>query len=61
MQNLLSEYPLIRKKKMIQFRIDESIAHPQISIFDNHDTLFQIKGQGQFRDLENCGGAGRKT
>jgi len=56
MQNLLPEHSLIQKK--IQFWIDESIAHSQILIFGNHSALFQIKGQSQFRDLENCGGAG---
>jgi len=40
---------------MIQFWIDESIAHSHISISGNHGTFFQIKGQDQFRDLENCG------
>ena len=60
MQNLLSKHPLIRKK-MIQFQIDESVAHSQILISGNHGALFQIKGQGQFQDLKNCGGAGRKT
>jgi len=46
---------------MIQFQIDKSVAHSHIPIFDNHGALFQIKGQGQFQDLENCGGAGKKT
>jgi len=55
MLKLLSEHPLIQKKKMIQFRIDESVAYSQIPICDNHSALFQIKGQGQFWDLENCG------
>jgi len=32
------------KKKMIQFRIDKSVAHSQIPISSNHDALFQIKG-----------------
>jgi len=45
---------------MIQFWIDESIAHFQIPISGNHGALFQIKGQEQFRDIKNCGGAGRK-
>jgi len=40
---------------MIQFRIDESITHSQIPISGNHNALFQIKGQDQFRNLENCG------
>jgi len=60
MQNLFLEHSIIWKKKRIQFWIDESVAHSQIPIFGNHGVLFQIKGQGQFRDLENCGGAGRK-
>ena len=62
-----SRTPPHLKKKMIKFWIDESIAHFQISISGNHDALFQIKGQGQFRDLENYGvpeeksrGAGRR-
>jgi len=42
------------EKKMIQFWIDESIAHSQILISGNQGALFQIKGQGQFQDLENC-------
>jgi len=53
---------------MIQFWIDESIAHSQILISSNHGALFQIKDQGQFRDLENCGvqeekcrGTGRRS
>jgi len=45
---------------MIQFWIDESLEHSQIPISSNHGALFQIKGQGQFRYLENFGGAGRK-
>jgi len=48
------------KKKNDSVRIDESITHSQISISGNHGALFQIKGQGQFQDLENCGGARRK-
>ena len=42
MQNLLPKHLLIQKKKMIQFRIDETIAHSQIPIFDKHGVLFQI-------------------
>jgi len=48
-------------KKNIQFWIDESVDHSQIPISGNHGALFQIKGQGQFRNLENCEGARRKT
>jgi len=48
------------ENKNIQFWIDESVTHSQIPIFSNHSALFRIKGQGQFRDLESCGGAGRK-
>jgi len=40
---------------MIQFWIDESVVYSQILISGNYDVLFQIKSQGQFRDLENCG------
>jgi len=61
MQKLLPKHPLIRKKKMIQFQIDESVTHSHIPIFGNHDTLFQIKDQGQFRNLESCESAGRRN
>jgi len=60
MQNLLPEH-LLSRKKMIQFRIDESVSHFQIPISSNHGALFQITDQGQFQDLENFGGAERKT
>jgi len=53
---------------MIQFWINEFVAHSQIPISGNHGALFQIKGQGQFWDLKNCGlqeekrrGAGRRS
>jgi len=46
---------------MIQIWIDECVAHSQIPISINHGALFQIKGQGQFQDLENCEGVERKT
>jgi len=43
-------------EKNIQFWIDESVAHSQIPISDNHNALFQIKDLG-FRKLW---GVGRK-
>jgi len=36
------------KNEMIQFWIDESVAHSQILISGNHSALLQIKDQGQF-------------
>jgi len=56
MQNLLLEHPLIRKK-MIQFWIDESVAHSQIPIFGNHGVLFSNKRLRPilgFRKLWGC-------
>jgi len=49
MQTLLPEHPPYPECNMIHFQIDESVAHSQIP-----------KLWGQIRNLQNCGGAGRK-
>jgi len=37
MKKFLLKHPLIQKTKINQFWIDESVAHYQVLIFDNHE------------------------
>jgi len=50
------------KKNTNHFWIDESVAHSRIPISGNlkNSSFFKIKGEGQFWDLQNFGGAGKK-